>query len=465
MHGGVRMTAKWRDPRWRLALLGGAVVVLVGRLGCGYDPQFKSGVTRCAGPSFAKRCPDGFVCDETTGFCVTRSEVGGGSGGGGGMTPGAGGGSGVGGPIGGGGGAIVGGTGGGTRAGTGGTTGGGTGGTTAGGTGGHAGTGGTVVVGTGGMTGTGGTTGIGGAGGKLATGTIKTYPVTANGHPLSIITGPDMNLWFVEPGVAKFGRITPAGMLTEFNTPTAASGPYDIVSQGGFLWFVETNLSKIAKADTSGTVLVEYPIPVGASPGPYTMAVGPDGNIWWADTGDDRIGRMIPGTGATMTWQATAGSEPTDITTGLDGNLWFTEFNGNRISQITPTGAITRFALPTASAYPIAITAESTTTLLFVEIMKIGRITISGATSATITAEYPESLVANSLGGQIVVLSDGNAWFTNGGDSIIRMTPAGTMNRYVVTGTSPAAVGLTAGPDGNLWFTDRSLNTVGRIAP
>ena len=211
---------------------------------------------------------------------------------------------------------------------------------------------------------------------------------------------------------------------------------------------------------------MEYPLPAAATPGPFAMAAGPDGNLWYVDTGDGRIGRLTPSTGAVMTWQAASGSDPLDITAGPDGNLWFTEFIGDQITQLTPAGVFTRYPLPTKSAFPVGIVADGSGNLVFMEISKIGRIV---AATGAITSEFPlpagQPAVINSEGGQIVVGPDGNFWFTNGVESIIRMTPAGVMTRYGVPGANPGVSGLTVGPDGYLWFTDLNQNIIGRIAP
>jgi hypothetical protein len=57
---------------------------------------------------------------------------------------------------------------------------------------------------------------------------------------------------------------------------------------------------------------------------------------------------------------------------------------------------------------------------------------------------------------------DGALWFTNGGDSIGRITTAG-----VITNHSDPTIsdpdGITTGPDGALWFTNSGNNSIGRI--
>src|SRR5438093_628469 len=53
----------------------------------------------------------------------------------------------------------------------------------------------------------------------------------------------------------------------------------------------------------------------------------------------------------------TPNSRPFEITAGPDGDLWFTELTNNKIGRISPTGTLTEFLLPTASSSPGGITA------------------------------------------------------------------------------------------------------------
>jgi hypothetical protein len=51
---------------------------------------------------------------------------------------------------------------------------------------------------------------------------ITEFPVpSASSEPIGITTGPDGALWFNEYSGNKIGRITTAGVVTEFSTPTA----------------------------------------------------------------------------------------------------------------------------------------------------------------------------------------------------------------------------------------------------
>jgi streptogramin lyase len=72
--------------------------------------------------------------------------------------------------------------------------------------------------------------------------TITEFPIpTVGGSPISITTGRDGALWFTERIGNKIGRITTAGVITEFPIPTdSVSLPRGITSgPDGALWFTE----------------------------------------------------------------------------------------------------------------------------------------------------------------------------------------------------------------------------------
>jgi virginiamycin B lyase len=60
---------------------------------------------------------------------------------------------------------------------------------------------------------------------------------------------------------------------------------------------------------------------------------------------------------------------------------------------------------------------------------------------------------------------DGNLWFTEfQGDDIGEMTPYGATKRFPID-PDGFAERITAGPDGAVWFTDTVGNRIGRVAP
>src|SRR5438876_734673 len=127
------------------------------------------------------------------------------------------------------------------------------------------------------------------------------------------------------------------GIITEFRIPTPDSNATAIAAgPDGNLWFTEHNDHKIGRITPQGAIS-EFPT------GGYLSEItaGPDGNLWVA--AGNKIGRITPqGSISAAFLIPTRGSDTQYITAGPDGNLWFTE-NVGKIGRITPRRAITEF--------------------------------------------------------------------------------------------------------------------------
>jgi streptogramin lyase len=97
-------------------------------------------------------------------------------------------------------------------------------------------------------------------------------------------SGTFAEFWFTE-GIASVGRITPAGVITEF--PVAQPGAGITVGANGNLWFVTGGLATMT---TSG-LSAEGPLPGNCGTEGLTSA--PDGYLWIL-CGTPAIGRFTP---------------------------------------------------------------------------------------------------------------------------------------------------------------------------
>jgi hypothetical protein len=99
-----------------------------------------------------------------------------------------------------------------------------------------------------------------------------------------------------------------------------------------------------------------------------------------------------------------------------------------------------------------------------------------GAKSGPITVVTPEGTVESSQSVTITATAhgpqgiaagpDGNVWFTEReGNAIGRITPAGAITEFPVPTPSSWPWRIAAGPDGNLWFTERKADKIARITP
>ena len=201
----------------------------------------------------------------------------------------------------------------------------------------------------------------------------------------------------------------------------------------------------------------------GLTPGstPESMTTGPDGAVWFVESGSDKVGRITPG-GTVTEFSLAAGSSPSGITAGPDGNLWFTEAGRDRVGRITTAGTVTEFSLAAGSG-PSGITAGPDGNLWFTEAGhdKVGSIVPSGAFAGTIS-EY--SLSAGTSPHGITTGADGNLWFTEtSGNNIGRVTTGGSVTEFAIPFGNGSPQQIVSGPDGALYYTEAAGNRIGRV--
>jgi streptogramin lyase len=278
---------------------------------------------------------------------------------------------------------------------------------------------------------------------------------TAGSVPLFIAAGPDGNLWFSEFSASNLGRITPAGVVTEFPTSNATVGV--TVGPDGKIWFTEQSVNKVGRMATDGVLMGEFSFPPGSLP--EAIITGPDGNLWLTEPGTDHIGRLTP-SGVLTEFPVPANSGPKVICVGPDGNLWFTEFQGNRIGRITTLGVLTEFPVPTPNSTPVGIAALGND-LWFCETAaaKIGKITTAGVItefSGPTPGSGPRHIVADA---SLQLL-----WFTEfEGNNIGTISPQGQIIEYPVPTPDSGPRVIALGPDGAAWFTEAFASKIGRI--
>jgi len=89
--------------------------------------------------------------------------------------------------------------------------------------------------------------------------------------------------------------------------------------------------------------------------------------------------------------------------------------------------------------------------------------TVHQASTGGGITEFPLPTASSAPSG-ITAGPDGNLWFTEDGGEIGRISRSGTITEFPPPIASSAPSGITAGPDGNLWFTE-DVGKIGRITP
>jgi virginiamycin B lyase len=300
-------------------------------------------------------------------------------------------------------------------------------------------------------------------------GVITSFTDSSIDRPTAITSGPDGALWFTNEASNSIGRMTTAGVVT--NYPGAGINPYSItLGPDGALWFTTMgncfvgtkpcDPGSIGRITTSG-VIANYTDPTIVEP--QGIAAGPDGALWFSDlygascpSDCGSIGRITTN-GVVSNFTSTIPNalyQPEGITAGPDGALWYANYGQRTIGRITTSGAITAFTDTVLNTIrnPASITSGPDGALWFTNsgVPSIGRITTSGAVS-----RYAAGGAGISAG------PDGALWY-GAGTKIARLTTSGTETKY----TDPSINGAfdtAPGPDGNVWFVNYNSNSIDRV--
>jgi streptogramin lyase len=271
--------------------------------------------------------------------------------------------------------------------------------------------------------------------GRITTeGVVSTYADPAIGEPLHITAGPsgENALWFTDRGTNAIDRITTDGAVTSYRDPCIDYPEGITVGPDGDIWFTNfaSGYTSVNSSYTAGHSIGRI-TPAGevtcfTDPHifyPASIAVGPDGALWFTNFGYEpcegplgcggrTIGRITTA-GVVSTYEDPAIHDPSGIASGPDGAVWFTNAEANSsIGRITPEGVVTSFTDPAMSTYP--------------------------GMAYGISAGLP--------GEQAL-------WFTEYYKGTIgRITTAGEIERYTEASIERPRI-ITPGPDGAMWFT------------
>ena len=190
------------------------------------------------------------------------------------------------------------------------------------------------------------------------------------------------------------------------------------------------------------------------------VVIGPDGNVWFTAPAANVIGRLDALGNRTLFPLPEAASAPIGLTNGPDGALWFTEFSGNRIGRITTAGTITEYPIPTASSEPVGHRdGPGRGAVVHRERLQHDRRLDggrnvhrdAGAHGHERTHEHHRRPRWRAVVHRIPRQPD---------------RPRSRPRAHHRVPDPPAAsepVGITAGPDGRLWFTEFAANKIGAL--
>jgi virginiamycin B lyase len=173
-------------------------------------------------------------------------------------------------------------------------------------------------------------------------------------------------------------------------------------------------------ATAPSNAIERFPVPAGSAP--HDVAPAPDGTVWYTAQRSGKLGRLDPASGRTTEVPLGAGSAPHGVIVGPNGAAWVTDSGLNAIVRVDgSTNEVKRFPLPPGRA---------------------------GANLNTAAFDRR-----------------GILWFTGQTGVYGRLDPAsGQMAVYdAPRGAGP--YGITATPDGTVWYASLAGNHIARVDP
>jgi virginiamycin B lyase len=193
-----------------------------------------------------------------------------------------------------------------------------------------------------------------------------------------------------------------------------------------------------------------------------SLVNGPDGARWFVDDTNPKIWRVSSAGAVTgvpiprCAGCAYSGGSGTGNIVADDGALWNARPGNQPIGRISTTGQVHEFSVPARlGGGPRWITVGPDDAIWFAIGAGIARMTTSGAFCLPYQgADYANAITAGP---------DGNLWFTESpSDAVGRLTPSGHATLFrVENGCSPANI---VPGDGHLWVTCDDLNLFYRIS-
>jgi hypothetical protein len=240
---------------------------------------------------------------------------------------------------------------------------------------------------------------------------------------------------FTETKANRVGCLSWGGdLLFTVAIPTPASGAGDIINGPGAtqlqpdMWFAEHDAGKVgrlviteAAGATSGTVAAEYQLPAGCQP---TALGWSDGAVWWAAEGCGRIGWIDPVLGTVHVIPVAVG-RPISLTPNLgQPGVWFVDTVSDRLGRLSQAGGLSWFSTAVPGSHLAGVVLGPDKALYVTEEAgnAVARFPLSsfdpGAdpNKGRLTEEFVLP-TAGSRPQRVTSGTDGNVWFTEGGQA------------------------------------------------
>jgi streptogramin lyase len=242
------------------------------------------------------------------------------------------------------------------------------------------------------------------------------------------------------------------------------------VNSEGDIWVADWYADTVRELSESGALLHTASLSgvcSGSLNGPHGLAIDAKGNLWVADTGDDRILEFKAQGAEAGACELQTGAEgegngqfhyPTGIAVGPNGHVWVADTGNSRIQELGEKGEfLTAFGSFGSGEgqfeWPFGVAVDSRGRVWVAEVFgdRVQELSESGAYLGQLQASVPSA---------VAVDQSGSVWVAEGGTAEVHQFEAAT--RELVSAFGHAGEGRFGWPEGvavdsargNVWLAD-----------
>lgn len=254
-----------------------------------------------------------------------------------------------------------------------------------------------------------------------------------------------------------------SGQVREWAVPTPQFARDPAVAPDGSIFIAVMGGNKVARFDPATQRFQEWSLPPNHHP--HGLLVDLKGTVWTTGNGDGSIGHLDPSTGKITRYKTpSSGGGPHTLVITPDGStVWFTLQTGNRIGRLdTANGRITEY--PTAGGpYGLALDGAGRVWFCRMDDDRVGILDPS-------TGRMEELILPRgSRPRRMAAAPDGSIWATlYGTGKLIRIdTLSKRIAREVALpgGADGGAYAVTVDGGGIVWANEINANTLVRLEP
>jgi len=192
-------------------------------------------------------------------------------------------------------------------------------------------------------------------------GLIQEYPVPRGSHPHDVAPAPDGTVWYSAQGLGEVGRLNPAtGQVSRIKLGERSRPHGVIVGPDGAPWITDGGLNAIVRVDPATEKVSLYPLPVQRENANLNTAVFDQRGIIWFTGQSGIYGRLDPKMGRMEVFDAPKGPGPYGIAVAPNGIVYYVSLAGSYIARLdSGTGVATVIEPPTPKQGARRVWADS----------------------------------------------------------------------------------------------------------